>query len=688
VLSAPTYLLLLYLLQGRIPGGIPFLLSAAIGPLAATYFLVAYLLARRREDRVPDALPLLAWGAAAAMELHAFVPPVARTSVVPAALFFGLGLKRPPTFSIPAILCVSAWLAAVPGPIEKGIYYLSAMALVAGGAGIAIRGKYRDSDREVDGVREAIARSRALVLPWEETGNAGIPASGEMTEESSLLRREEELKDGIRGALDRLLGLTGASHVAYIARSGSPGSVLHEGVLLSRGSPVSREIRLPDTYVPLREATIFRKPFLEIGPGASRYAPWESGPGSAPAGVAAVPVFREGVVEGVLLAVRDEEGAWKDPVIPAMELAGHFVGRDIERMRALHQGDRYYLREKWYHGMVRKMAEGGTDMGPVPGEGVRSRREMVYAETAEQVLRQVDADRVLLIESGEDPRKGRVVWAQSPNGGGPGPEGYEPFGDSYVGWVIRTGTQRIFPGASGPPRSQGVLPGSWEREGERSFLVLPVGGRVGFRGALVCAHPLEKRFRKEHAEIAREITTVMQLGLSHVERIESLTKKADTDGLTGLANRKAFLEQLAVDLARLDGRHPCGLVMLDIDHFKRVNDTYGHPFGDEVLRGVASVLGKGVRKGDTAGRYGGEEFVLYLHMANSERAREGAERFRRMIRQIRFAHKGKEIAVTASFGVACAPHHGNGVEELLKHADEALYLSKQRGRDRVTVYPG
>jgi diguanylate cyclase (GGDEF)-like protein len=509
-----------------------------------------------------------------------------------------------------------------------------------------------------------------------------------MTEESSLLRREEELKDGIRQALDRLLGLIGASHVAYIARSGSPGSVLHEGFLLSRGSPVAREISLPDTYVPVREATVFRKPFLEVGPDARRYAPWKSGPGSAPAGVAAVPVFREGVVEGVLLAVRDEEGPWRDPVIPAMELAGHFVGRDIERMRELHRGDRYFLRGEWYHSMVRKMAEAGTGVDPEPGGGVRSRREMVYAETAEQVRRQVDADRVLLIESDEDPGKGRVAWALSPGGGGPGPEGYEHLGDSYVGWVIRTGTQRIFPGTAGPPRSQGVLPGSWEREGERSFLVLPVEGRVGFRGALVCAKLQEKRFRKRHAEIARDITRVMQLGLSHVERLESLTKKATTDGLTGLSNRRAFLERLAADLARLDGRHPCGVVMLDIDHFKGVNDTYGHPFGDEVLRGVASVLGKGVRKGDTAGRYGGEEFVLYLHMADTERAREGAERFRRMIRQIRFTHAGKEIAVTASFGVACAPFHGNGVEELLKRADEALYLSKQRGRDRVTVYPG
>jgi diguanylate cyclase (GGDEF)-like protein len=687
-LSAPAYLLLLYLLRERIPGGTPFLLSVAIGPLAAAYFLVAFLLARRREDRVPDALPLLVWATAVAMEIHAFVPPVARTGVVPAALFFGFALKFPPTLSVPAILCVDAWLAAVPGPIEKEIIYTSAMALIAGGAGIAVRGGYRMGGREADIVQEAIARSRALVLPWEESGNGGFPASGEMTEESSLLRREEELKEGIRQALDRLTGPTGASHVAYVSRSASPGSVLHEGFMLTRGSAVCRAITLPDTYVPLREATVFGKPFFEVGPGASRYAPWKSGPGSAPAGVAAVPVLRDGVAEGVLLAVRDEEGPWRDPVIPAMELAGHFLGRDIERMRELHQGDRYFLRGEWFHRMVRKMAEVGTEEDPGPGGGARSRREMVYAETAEQVRRQVDAERVLLVESDEGSVNGRVVWERSPDGGGPGPEAYEPLGNSYVGWVIRTGTQRIFPGAAAPPRSHGVLPGSWEREGERSFLVLPVEGRVGFRGALVCAHPQEKRFLKRHAEIARDITRVMQLGLSHVERLESLTKKATTDGLTGLTNRRAFLERLAVDLARLDGRHPCGVVMLDIDHFKRINDTYGHPFGDEVLRGVASVLGKGIRKGDTAGRYGGEEFVLYLHMADTERAREGAERFRRMIRQIRFAHAGKEIAVTASFGVACAPFHGNGVEELLKHADEALYLSKQRGRDRVTVYPG
>jgi diguanylate cyclase (GGDEF)-like protein len=128
--------------------------------------------------------------------------------------------------------------------------------------------------------------------------------------------------------------------------------------------------------------------------------------------------------------------------------------------------------------------------------------------------------------------------------------------------------------------------------------------------------------------------------------------------------------------------------MLDIDHFKRVNDTYGHPFGDEVLRRVAGILGKAVRKGDAAGRYGGEEFVLYLHMTGPEKASEVAERFRRMIRQARLPHEGREVSVTASLGIACSPAHGRKPDDLLRRADEALYLSKNRGRDRVTLYPG
>jgi diguanylate cyclase (GGDEF)-like protein len=370
-----------------------------------------------------------------------------------------------------------------------------------------------------------------------------------------------------------------------------------------------------------------------------------------------------------------------------MELVAFFIGREIGRARAQHRGERHFLREDWYYRMVRKMAQMSPPRAGEGEEDLRTRRERVYAEAAAQARHQSRASRVLLVASADGGRKGRLVREETASGGRT-EEKSIPLADTYAGWVIRTGSQRLFSESQGLPRSQEVLPERWQVPGERSFIVLPAEAPGGFRGAVVCTHPEERRFHRGDADQVRDIVEVMQLGLSHVEHLETLTRKATTDGLTGLSNRKAFLAQLAGELSRLDGRHPCAVVMLDIDHFKRVNDTYGHPFGDEVLRRVAGILGKAVRKGDAAGRYGGEEFVLYLHMTAPEQAQEVAERFRRMVRQARFLHEGREITVTASLGVACSPAHGRDAGELLKRADEALYLSKNRGRDRVTLYPG
>jgi len=494
-----------------------------------------------------------------------------------------------------------------------------------------------------------------------------------------------DLQEGIQGALERLLPLIGAAHVAYLSPARAPGTARHEGLVASQGQGTPRAFAVPDTYVPVREAAVFRRPFREEGPAARMYALSGFGTQGHPTGIAAVPVFRGETVEGVLLAIREDEGGWPDSVTSLLELVAFIVGRDIERTRLLHQGERYLLREDWYHRMVRKMAQVGGAEGE-PEEGLRLRRQKVYAEAVGQLRRQVGADRALLIGTSDGGKTGWITWEETESGG-EGSEQPEALEGSYAGWVIRTGSRRIVSdirGASG----QGVLPPAWAKEEERSFLMLPVAEVGGFRGAVVCCHGEEKRFHRQHAEIARDITEVMQLGLSHVGHLEMLTKRAETDGLTGLANRKSFLRRLEAELSRLDGRHPLGVIMMDIDHFKRINDTYGHPFGDEVLRGVSAVLGKAIRRGDSAGRYGGEEFVLFLPMADPVKAVEGAERFRRMIRQTKFLDGGKEVAVTASFGVSCAPGHGNSPDELLKKADEALYLSKQRGRDRVTLYPG
>jgi diguanylate cyclase (GGDEF)-like protein len=687
---APPYLIGLLLLHRWHPNG---LLTAAVsagGPVALAYAGASYAVAAMGSGRVPGTGALLVWSGVVAMELHAAAPAVARTRTVPAVLCFALGYGLPPPAALVSILLTAGWLAAAPHRGVGGwpeLLSILAMAIVSGVAGGAVRrSRQRRISDEVRS-REAHARSRSLVLPWEEPRAGNAVAADDAAQDSILLRRERELHEGIRRTLEGLLPVTGAACAAFLSPSPTPGSARHDGFAVVAGADGPKELSVPDTYLPVREALLFGRPFLESGPEARRYAPPGLCRNGRASGVAAVPVFRGDHTEGALLVVRHEEGGWDAPVVQLLELGSYFIGRELERTRALHVGDRYLLREGWYHEMVRKMAQVGNPGGGDGEEGLRSRRERVYAEAVGQVRRQLGASRVLLAGTASAGKKGWITWEETESRAG-GSADPAPMGDSYVGWVIRTGSQRIFSDTEGAARGQNVVPQAWARPGERSFLLFPVGEAGGFRGAIVCTHPEPGKFRKQHAEVVRDVMEVMQLGLSHVERLETLTRRATTDPLTGISNRKAFFDQLTAELTRLDGRHPCAVIMADIDHFKRVNDTYGHPFGDEVLRRVAGVLGKAVRKGDAVGRYGGEEFVLYLHLADGDRAREGAERFRQMIRKTKFVHAGREVSVTASFGVACAPRHGATAETLLKCADEALYLSKQRGRDQVTVFPG
>ncbi len=172
---------------------------------------------------------------------------------------------------------------------------------------------------------------------------------------------------------------------------------------------------------------------------------------------------------------------------------------------------------------------------------------------------------------------------------------------------------------------------------------------------------------------------------------QDLRRLAMTDGLTGLYNRRAFAAALAKDLSRADrARTTLSLVMIDIDHFKSINDTKGHQTGDAVLRGVAEVLIASIRGGDLAGRYGGEEFCLVLPDTNLDGAMIVAERIRVSVEQKPFQGPQGSFHVTASFGVAniTGPGCANSAEALIKKADEALYKAKADGRNRVIKAAG
>jgi diguanylate cyclase (GGDEF)-like protein len=174
---------------------------------------------------------------------------------------------------------------------------------------------------------------------------------------------------------------------------------------------------------------------------------------------------------------------------------------------------------------------------------------------------------------------------------------------------------------------------------------------------------------------------------AYVGRNEQLYRdRALHDPLTGLYNLRHFRQQLSRQLVfAIRQKTPLSLIILDLDHFKRVNDRYGHAVGDEVLVGVARALEEHQRSGDIPARIGGEEFALLLPFADEPAAAAAAERLRQAIADVEFSVPGDTaFRVTASFGVACRlPGDGESSVDLLEKADRAMYAAKTRGRNRV-----
>ncbi|MFY0538547.1 GGDEF domain-containing protein [Nannocystis pusilla] len=164
-----------------------------------------------------------------------------------------------------------------------------------------------------------------------------------------------------------------------------------------------------------------------------------------------------------------------------------------------------------------------------------------------------------------------------------------------------------------------------------------------------------------------------------------MEERATTDGLTGLTNHRAFQERLAQihALAERTGRN-FSLILTDIDHFKKVNDTYGHPIGDAVLKRVAAVFAGRARKVDIVARYGGEEFVLVLPDTDAEGAAIFANKLREEVAAQTMTSDQGPFAVTISMGVAEYPTDGHATAELIERADQALYHCKHNGRNCVT----
>ena len=195
--------------------------------------------------------------------------------------------------------------------------------------------------------------------------------------------------------------------------------------------------------------------------------------------------------------------------------------------------------------------------------------------------------------------------------------------------------------------------------------------------------------RNPNREVVGAIVSVVDVTyrVEYENQLKALNQKlqslAVTDGLTGLHNHRAFQDYLEEQFqTAMRNKQPLALILMDVDHFKQYNDTYGHQAGDEVLRQVAQILQANVREGDFVARYGGEEFVIVLPRTDLESAVAVAERLREAVQSAEWRLR----PVTGSFGVACIRPDMETRQELIEAADQALYQAKKNGRNRVEAW--
>ena len=273
---------------------------------------------------------------------------------------------------------------------------------------------------------------------------------------------------------------------------------------------------------------------------------------------------------------------------------------------------------------------------------------------------QVDGDHMLLAAQ----RGGSEAFVEAHEG--------MPVGECLCGAAAREGEILISHACPKDMRHTITYPSA----APHSHVIIPLKAKGHVVGVFYYYLPPEMHFEEHHLETFEAVGALLGMAIENARLYEETKQLSARDPLTGLANRRQMeraLEHL------LDGTdHHCGdlaVVILDIDHFKRFNDTHGHPEGDRVLVAVAEVLQRHSRDGDIATRYGGEEFLVILPKTGLEQAVEAAERFRAAIE--------KHTPVTASLGVASMGTGMPDIHELVQRADRALYRSKQAGRNRV-----
>lgn len=224
-------------------------------------------------------------------------------------------------------------------------------------------------------------------------------------------------------------------------------------------------------------------------------------------------------------------------------------------------------------------------------------------------------------------------------------------------------------------------------EGVKSLAAISLWSEGKILGILYVDDFKPRAFTGKEISLLQLISTIAATTIEKAKIFEKTRMMAITDELTGLFNHRHFLNQLSTELSRTKRySRPLTLVMIDIDHFKHYNDTYGHLQGNEILRTLGEIMRKNIRDTDIPARYGGEEFSIIMPETTRQRAKSIAERLRKAISAHRFRDSGRKLgSVTVSLGIASYPENASSIHNLIEEADQALYKAKELGRNRICL---
>ncbi len=523
-------------------------------------------------------------------------------------------------------------------------------------------------DAELQRTKDAARSYRLLTTPSSAVERTGpLPIRG--NEDRALSAAVEEIHAASQFALDLLRRALNLKSVVLLWLDSSRQrlsiheiSSLHDGI---KAGPFSAKDGV------IAAALAQQKPMTWVGSRAARHVPYYSEPPLV-GGVCAVPVVDHGHARGVLVVDRESTGEFSDQEQELLQATTRFLLRAIENERVFVQLEAAKIEQGKLYRTAGLLAAATTEVQVIES-GVGGAREFAAFDFAIVTLFDKTArEHEICAASGEGTEQ--LVSRRFKHNAG------------LVSMVVSNRHPLPYRGDYDPIR-QLVFESGIDLPVLPSLLVLPLVVHDRALGTLILGSKRKSAFGESVRPTLEVLASHMAVSLANARMLTRLEELATTDGMTGLMNRRTLLEVVANKLrAARRFRKPLSVLICDIDHFKRVNDTYGHDVGDQVIKGFADALRRIKRDIDVVARIGGEEFVFLCEETSDQGGLQLAERIRAELEAMRFTTEQGEFQVTSSVGVATFPAAGQEWESLFRSADEALYASKRGGRNRVTLW--